>query len=700
MATKQTRETYQRNTKNIWFPYQKEPNAILEHDLFVAYWQQEKDRCLNGFYLANGQVYISGWLYWHTVYWSIELSTTINGKDYKTVGTPTFRDTDWEMSINKEEAEKQKRIIELVGARGFGKTVWDASIAGYYYTFFDDLEICISGAYANDIKIVTDKIETGLTNLHPVFRKQRLQSNWKMEVRAGFKDKKTGSPSDESSNSRIVIRNFEEGNNTMACNGLRPKFHVIDEIGKIRNLKPCVLDTVPCWINEKTGDYMAVVILSGTGGDMEVGQDAGEIFFNPGEWNILEFDDVWENRGKIGWFMPATKALSKFKDPKKLSEFLGIKHADLDNIDILVSNEEKVIEEFIKPRRKKAEKAGQAALTKEKAYYPLTPSESFLVISQNPFNTDNAKHQQIRLKENGIKGIPVKIIHDGTKLIHEVSHKQIIEKFPSRSGDMLDAPIMMYEPPITNPPWGLYVAGIDPYNQEDAVASDSLGACYIFKRIHSISSELYQDMIVASYVARPDSIFDWYENVRNMLKYYNAIALCENENVGFIQYMKLKNDDYLLANQPDWLKEIHPNSDVDRKKGLHVTPKIRQYLNTNLKAYLDEVINEVKDPKTGSIISSQLGIHKVIDPILLEEIIKYNSTGNFDRIVAASLAITYARSLDPMIKTSRGDEIDSRYKSYFNKERKIGGSSMFDRDFKMRNFGSTKNSKLKNKIFL
>lgn len=688
------KETYQRNTKNIWFPYQKEPNAILEPDLFIAYWKNEKDRLIDGFYLANRQVYISGWLYWHTVYWTIELSTEINGKAYKTIGTPHFRDTDWEMSLNKEEAEKQHKIIELVGARGFGKTVWDASIAGYYYTLFNNAEICISGAYANDIKIVTDKIETGLTNLHPVFKKQRIQSNWTKEVRAGFKDKKTGTPSDQSSNSRIVIRNFEEGNNTMACNGLRPKFHVVDEIGKIKNFKPCVLDTIPCWINEKTGDYLAVIILSGTGGDMEVGQDAGELFFNPDEWNILSFNDEWENRGKIGWFMPVTKALSKYKNPESLSSFLGINHKDLDRVSILVSDKQKVIDEFVIPRRKKAEKAGQTSLTKEKAYYPLVPSESFLVISQNPFNTDNAQHQQIRLRENQIKGIPVKIYHDGNKLTHDISHKPIVEKFPSKAGDQLDAAIVMYEPPILNPPWGLYVAGIDPYNQEDAQSSDSLGSCYIFKRIHSISSELYQDMFVASYTGRPDSIFDWYENVRNMLKYYNAIALCENENVGFIQYMKLKNDDHYLADQPNWLKEIHPNTKVDRNKGLHVTPKIRQYLNTNLKAYLDEVVNETKDEKTGSIIHSQLGIHKVMDPLLLEEVIKYNSSGNFDRIVAASLAVTYARSLDPIIKTTQVDELDSRYKAYFKKDKdNTSYHSMFN-DIRR---GSLKS---KNKMFL
>lgn len=53
---------YQRDTKNIFFPNQKEP-APENREEFFNYWKQEKDRCTNGFYLADGKVYISGLLY-------------------------------------------------------------------------------------------------------------------------------------------------------------------------------------------------------------------------------------------------------------------------------------------------------------------------------------------------------------------------------------------------------------------------------------------------------------------------------------------------------------------------------------------------------------------------------------------------------------------------------------------------------------
>lgn len=684
------KETFQRKTKNIWFPKQREPNRVTEPDLFLAYWQREKERLIDGFYLADGQVYISGWLYWHTVYWTIEKNIEVKGKAYKTTGIPDFRDIDWEMALNKEKAEQAGEIIELVGARGFGKSVWDGSIGGYYYTLFDDVEICISGAHNTDIRVVTDKIEVGLTNIHPVFKKQRLSSNWKSTVRAGFKDKKTGQPSDNSSNSRFEMRNYKQGNDSMACNGLRPKFHVIDEIGKIKNLKACVSDTVPCWINPDTGKYLAVVVLSGTGGDMEVGQDAGEMFFEPWSWNILQFDDIWEGRGKIGWFMPATKAIGKYKEPKKLSEYLGIQHSDLDHITILVSNEEKCLEEFVKPRRLIAEKAGLSAMIKEKAYYPIKPSESFLVISQNPFNVDQAKAQQLRIKEKGLTGIPIEIYHDGDKLVHKFTNKKPVDRFPVRSGDDITGCIVMIEPPLVGSPWGLYTAGIDPYNQSKSSNSDSLGACYIFKRVHNITGEGYQDMIVAYYVGRPDDQFEWYENVRKMLKYYNATALVENENPGFIQYMALKGDGHYLRDQPEWLKDIHANSSVKRDKGLHVTDKIRDYLNDHLKKYLNDTAYILTDEEGNK--KEFLGVHKVLDPMLLEEIIKYNATGNFDRVVAVSLAIAYANELNQKMKEAVEEDHDV-YKSYFQK-------IQTNKKYMFNEVRQNRTTRSKNKIFL
>jgi hypothetical protein len=51
--------------------------------------------------------------------------------------------------------------------------------------------------------------------------------------------------------------------------------------------------------------------------------------------------------------------------------------------------------------------------------------------------------------------------------------------------------------------------------------------------------------------------------------------------------------------------------------------------------------------------------------VLLEEIIQYNDEGNFDRIVAAELAIALAMKLDPLLGAIGGTG-DSRINSLYN----------------------------------
>jgi len=67
MAKSETK--YNPETQNIWFPNQVEPEYTPDtKQEFIAYWKREKERMLKGFHIADGQVFISGWLYWHTVY--------------------------------------------------------------------------------------------------------------------------------------------------------------------------------------------------------------------------------------------------------------------------------------------------------------------------------------------------------------------------------------------------------------------------------------------------------------------------------------------------------------------------------------------------------------------------------------------------------------------------------------------------------
>ena len=313
------------------------------------------------------------------------------------------------------------------------------------------------------------------------------------------------------------------------------------------------------------------------------------------------------------------------------------------------------------------------AYLKEKMYYPQEVDDIFLNEDTNIFDIEAAKRQKFRLLQQERTGTSVVLYDDGQGVKHTFSDKLPISNFPLKNTDQKDAPVVIYEFPVENPPYGLYVAGVDPYRQGKSAYSSSLGSVYIYKRMHTISGEKYQDMFVASYCARPDKKETWEEQARLLIKYYNARTLCENDEISFIDYMISKGDAHYLEKQPDWLKEIVPNTTVRRDYGIHRSAeKIRDFLHGCLKKYTEEVIHVEKDDDD-NIISETKGMSKILDPVLLEEMIQYNEDGNFDRIIAAELAVSLAMKLDPIFGKI-GDNSDSRTKSMGVKRQK---SSLF-----------------------
>lgn len=400
-----------------------------------------------------------------------------------------------------------------------------------------------------------------------------------------------------------------------------------------------------------------------TGGDMTRFFDAKNLMFDAAAYNFLAYKNEDDDRRFHGLFI-SNKYRLEAKEQSTLGKYLDkAEDSEFHNIPMQVSNEAKA-EEVLKTNLENLSKSSdKIPYLKEKMYYPRKVDDIFLNETANIYNIEAAKAQQVRIKINGIEGEAIELFHDGEKITHKYSTKQIITEFPVKSQSK-DAPIQIWEFPIENPPFGLYVAGVDPYRQGKAQYSTSLGAVYIYKRMHDINSEKYQDMFVAAYVARPDNKDVWEEQARLLIKYYNAITLCENDDISFIEYMKAKGDSRYLERQPLWLKEIVPNTTVAREFGIHrSSEKIRDHLHTCLKKYSESVIIKEYDDE-GSVKREITNMARINDPMLLEEMINHNDDDNFDREIAASLAVSLSMHLDPIIGKI-GGQTDDRIKSLY-----------------------------------
>jgi hypothetical protein len=108
---------------------------------------------------------------------------------------------------------------------------------------------------------------------------------------------------------------------------------------------------------------------------------------------------------------------------------------------------------------------------------------------------------------------------------------------------------------------------------------------------------------------------------------------------------------------------------VRRDYGIHRSAeKIRDFLHGCLKKYTEQTLLVEKND-AGEVINEKKGMVKIFDPVLLEEMIQYNEDGNFDRIIAAELAVALAMKMDPIMGRV-GSSGDARVMAMHSKTKK------------------------------
>lgn len=644
---------------NEWYINQKivPPEDSQEYKEFYDF---HKDICLNGC-MMEGE-FINPFLYWHLNFWNTEVDVVdARGRISQKYTHPLLRDNEWIVTREIERAHQEHKGLVILGIRRFAKSVLEASYIGWGATFDENSQNVIAGLNAPDIKLITDKLDKGLNYLPPAWRWQRVEDNWKLQVTLGIKTKS----GERIPFSQILIRNLDEGNNEEAIAGTKPRKLIIDEIGKGRFLRG--LQAAEPGFTTPYG-WSCSPILTGTGGDMKKFADAKLLMFDVDNYNFLSYNNSKDTKRTHGLFLSHLYRMEA-KEESSLGAYLEKPaRSPLHKVPMLVSNEEKATKITDENIEKKKNAGDRQAYLKEKMYYPKEVDDIFLNEDTNIFDIEGARRQQVRLSLEPSSGVPVKLyMSDTGAILHEFSDKLPISSHPIRHGDDKDAPVVIYEFPVEFPPYGLYVAGVDPYRQGQAHYSESLGAVYIYKRMHDLTGEKYQDMFVASYVARPNKKETWEEQARYLIKWYNARTLCENDDISFIEYMKSKGDAHYLEKQPDWLLEIIPNTTVKREYGVHRSAqKVIDYLHTCLKNYTEEIIYQEEDDN-GLITKQVVGMNKILDRMLLEEIIQYNDQGNFDRIVAAELAIAQAIKMNPVMGRV-GRQTDERVIALYDKK--------------------------------
>lgn len=605
---------------------------------FFAYWDEQMDRCKNG-YTADDGDFISGYNYFYLNFCPIQriIYTTINNPDGSTkikktrdLQFPDFYDYDYYFFQAVEDAEGEGKHLCALKSRRKGYSYKNASMACRNYYLFPGSKTYI---YASNKQYLTeDGILTKAWDYMDFIDKntawgKKRSVNTQMRKRAGFFTKdEYGNEIELGFKSEIIGVTLKD--NPDVVRGKAGKLIIFEEAGSFSELGAAWQIARPSV--EQDGMAFGTMIAFGTGGDEDSHfETLKDMFYNPDGYNCIGFDNIWDETPsdkKCGFFIPQYTNMD-FRDDNGNRMFMDIDGNTL---------RKKSVEYILSERRKVIENAtNSVAVDRYVAEHCITPQEACLEFGGNIFPKKELQEQLATIRTNkhlsNHKQIGDLIWEKDGTLKWVIKKFGDITHYPLKKDDDPTGSIVIWEHPVKDAPIGLYILGVDPYDHDQS-GTNSLGSTFVYKRFQDF--ENYYDIIVAEYTGRPSTAEEYYENLRKLAVYYNGRIMYENERKGLFPYFTAKHCDYLLADQPDIISDVVGNSKVQRKKGCHMNKQIKQWGEGLIKDWL----NEEQAP-------GKKNLRNILSEPLLEELISYNDTGNFDRVMALMQVMIYREQL-------------------------------------------------------
>ena len=607
---------------------------------YNKYWEQETDRCINGYKAPDGEG-ITGYNYFYLNYSPImrlkeeeytDREGNLRKRRQRILEFPSFWDYDYYYFCAIEQAELEGKHMAVLKCRQRGYSFKGGSMLVRNYMLFPGSK---NFAIASEQKfLVGDGLLTKAWQImdfldkHTAWAKQRLVST-RMERTSGYKiTDEFGKQTEQgylSSITGITLKNDPE-----RVRGTRAKLVLWEEGGKFPSLLDAWRIEQPS-VETDDGKAFGLMIAFGTGGTEGASfEGLKELFYKPKSYNVLSFPNIWDDgreNTECAFFVPAYSNLESFDEDGNQV------YMDKDGN----SFKEKAIDNLIEQRNKvKDGGASQQSIDRFISERPIKPAEAVLELGKNIFPRKLLMDQLTRIRTNkklqNMKHI-VDLDWDGNGLVKATEKKSgDITNYPLKKGDKPHGSVVIWEYPVTDPPLGLYIGGCDPYDHDDSF-TNSLGSTFIFKRVRA--GEAWNDVIVAEYSGRPDTAEEYYENVRKLLTFYNARLLFENERKGIYPYFTNKHCDYLLADQPDKIiTEVFKDSKVQRRKGCHMTKQIRAYGEGLI---LEWLLDEYEE--------GHPNVERVYSEPLIEELIENDGVRNVDRLIALCMVMIYREEL-------------------------------------------------------
>lgn len=608
------------------------PNPNSE---FRKWIDEEKRRCIEGYIRENDGEWVTGYMYWYINYCPIMLTKVIEGKK-KANRIEDFPEV-WEGIYLRFHYIEQARntghhAIELA-RRGCGKSYGLASMMAHNLILGENEEVkkrvtTILTAYQKEY--LADKDGT-LSKFEPMinfvsenteFPRLRLRSSsqdmfWQMGYIDAYGRKKG------SLNSVMGVSSKDDSGKLRGKRG-----HIyFEEMGSFSNLLE-VFDIVRQGMEE--GDYTyGLAYLVGTAAEKESNfESAKTLLYNPKSNNIYAIKNIYDKQkqgnAEFGYFFPA------YVNRKGCYNKDGVSDVVKALVQILMAR-----------YNAKYNSTDPNQVLRLIAEMPITPAEAIIKVKNAffPVTALTERLQQLDLDPRAFDDIAVgDLVLGSDGNVKFVPGGQPIRKYGVDNTTL--GAIEFYEMPKKDSsgtiPAGRYIVGHDPVDNDQAESS-SLSSTFVL--------DLFTDRIVAEYTGRHPLADDNFETVRLLCLFYNAKCLYESNKKGLFPYFQKKNCIYLLAETPQYLRDIQLvkySAFGSNKYGVNAGAAINSYANDRIFEWLKKEITVVLTDENGNETETVIPqLYNIKSRALLEELIAFDPIRNFDRVRALGMVMLY-----------------------------------------------------------
>jgi hypothetical protein len=522
------------------------PDLNPESVAYQEYWEQELDRCKNG-YKPKGMKKISGKYYFYLNYYKILGNDGTTGSR-KTLISPWYRQMDHEYFELFETCKEENKGMIVIKARDKGFSYMNSGMIAHEYTFYPFNDVGIAAGLQATADAFFDKTKKGLNGIHPNFKHSFLKDTDGI-LRSGYKQKnKDGKWEIGGYQSTIICRTMD---NPEVFKGERVSLMIFEEAGEFKHLKNAYMSSKACFMDGNL--QFGVPVVGGTGGDIsKASKDFMDMYYEADAYNLIPM------------FIPASRA------------YYGYFNVD--------TGEEQVkkAEEVLLEEREIITKSGdREAYNLHIQNYPLTVQEAFLNTKTARFDNSLLNAQRSRILGN--KDYRSQIQQGYLDWEFDDEDNYIVRWRPHPDGPykILHHPEPDYK--------DLDIGGIDSYDQDEAGASDSLGSAIIYRRF--VDTEHASDYVVAEYTDRPSKKEDFWDGCLKLAVYYNAKMLVEYTKIGILDYFKRMNALKYLKEKPE--SAHNPGTKTKNRYGVHMNKQVKALMEDLMDDYIRENVEDI-----------------------------------------------------------------------------------------------------------